>query len=113
MLHVSGFQIKNLSIKIFKIMKINWLEKAVVFDMGFCPYHNRPIKIEKTSQVLDIQKWAFRMQEWVLTKEGEFIYEPLPSSRTPLFLELSRFDSPEEAYKFYLDNVNCVQRLTC
>lgn len=42
--------------------------------------------------------WAVRSTFGVLSREGEFEYEPLPSSRSEDFLQRCRFDSAQEAF---------------
>ena len=44
-------------------------------------------------------KWAVKDGEHKsLSKKGFYAYEPMPSNRTPDFLEHCRFDSAEDAY---------------
>jgi hypothetical protein len=43
--------------------------------------------------------WAVRSTFGVLSREGEFEYEPLPSSRSEDFLQRCRFDSAQEAFE--------------
>lgn len=44
-------------------------------------------------------KWCVREGGSCLNDEGEFEYEPNPSSRDDDFLKRTRFDSAEEAYR--------------
>ena len=83
-----------------------WLSRATSFDLGMCPYHpNRPIVIEKRDQIDGSRKWVLKMREWVLGKDGEFHYEPIPSSRTEDFIENTRFDSPSQVWHFWKENI--------
>ncbi len=82
-----------------------WLERAVKFDLGECIFHKRPIVIERRLQIDDTEKWVLKMHEWVLGKDGDFHYEPMPSSRTDEFIENTRFNSPDECYSFWVENV--------
>lgn len=43
------------------------------------------------------EKWSVRRGASCLTKNGEWIYEPIPSSRGADFYSLCRFDSLAEA----------------
>lgn len=45
--------------------------------------------------------WAVVRGASVLSREGGFEYEPMPSSRTKAFLKQTRFASPEEALAEY------------
>lgn len=45
------------------------------------------------------KKWAIHEGgSFVLSKRGDWVYEPMPSSRTKSFLKRTRFDSIEEAF---------------
>ena len=44
-------------------------------------------------------KWAVVDCGFVLNKAGEWVFEPLPSSRTNAFIAHTRFDSLEEAFE--------------
>src|SRR5690606_19883168 len=46
-------------------------------------------------------KWAIYNRGSVLSKDGTWEYEPLPSSRDDEFLARCRFDSPQEALAAY------------
>lgn len=83
-----------------------WLERAVKFDLGECIFYKRPIVIERRLQIDDTEKWVLKMHEWVLGKDGNFHYEPMPSSRTDEFIENTRFNSPDECHSFWVENVN-------
>ena len=98
--------------KIFEDSELEeWIKKAIVFDFGECPIHKRPIKIEERKQLDNSRKWVLKMHEWVLGKDGEFYYEPLPSNRSDEFIEGTRFDSPKECYLFWIGNVRSVKNL--
>jgi len=86
--------------------KDEWLERATKFDLGNCIFHNRPVDIESRDQIDGSRKWVLKMQEWVLGKDGEFHYEPRPSSRSDNFINNTRFDSIDECHSFWVNNVN-------
>ena len=83
-----------------------WLERAVKFDLGECIFYKRPVVIERRLQIDGTEKWVLKMHEWVLGKDGDFHYEPMPSSRSDEFIENTRFDSPDECHSFWAENVN-------
>ena len=85
-----------------------WLDKATTFDLGLCQIHGRKVYIEARDQMDKTRLWVVKMEKtngWVLGKDKEWYYEPLPSSRSNEFIELTRFSSPDEAYEFWLKNV--------
>lgn len=82
-----------------------WLQLAIVFDLGECPIHRRPVKIEARDQLDESRLWIVKMHEWVLGKDSEWYWEPLPSSRTEDFINLTRFNSYVEAFEFWSSNV--------
>ena len=82
-----------------------WLERATTFDLGTCIFYNRPIKIEARDQMDGNRLWVLKMHEWVLGKDGKFHYEPMPSSRTDKFIKNTRFESPNEAHSFWVENI--------
>ena len=86
--------------------KKEWLARACKFDLGKCFFYNRPIVIEARDQMDGSRKWVLKMHEWVLGKDGEFIWEPTPSSRTDEFIKNTRFDTPDECHLFWVDAVN-------
>lgn len=47
------------------------------------------------------EKWAVRRMSSCLAKDGEWEYEPIPSSRDDAFYASCRFDSLEEALAAY------------
>ena len=55
------------------------------------------IRIARVQQAGGGVKWAARRMGQCLSRDGEWEYEPLPSSRDDAFLARCRFDSPEEA----------------
>lgn len=88
--------------------RLQWLEKATRFDLGKCIYYQRPIIIEARDQSDGRRLWVLQMEYsngWVLGKDAEWHREPLPSSRTTNFIELTRFNSPDEAHDFWVKNV--------
>ena len=57
------------------------------------------VTIEAVKQATCPDLWAVRFMGEVLSKQGEWEYEPLPSSRDDAFLERCRFGTPAEAYE--------------
>ena len=57
--------------------------------------------IEMASQRNGAVKWVVRNSVGCLNRDGEFEYEPMPSSRDDDFLARCRFDTPEEAYQVW------------
>lgn len=55
------------------------------------------IHIERAKQVEGPPKWAVRRMGECLNKQGEWEYEPMPSSRDDEFLARCRFDTAREA----------------
>jgi hypothetical protein len=88
-----------------------WLERATEFSLGECLFHHRPVKIEARDQMNGDRKWVLKMHEWVLGKDGDFHYEPLPSSRSDEFIKNTRFDSPDECHSFWVKEVQAAQQL--
>lgn len=89
-----------------------WLERATCFDLGECQIHHRPVKIEIREQIEGPHLWVVKMHEWVLGKDAEWYWEPLPSSRTDQFIANTRFKSPDDAYEFWWTNVTRFKPLT-
>ena len=88
-----------------------WIERATRFDLGTCIIYNRPIQIEARKQRDGSIKWILKMHEWVLGKDSDFHYEPMPSSRTDEFIENTRFDTPNECHTFWVKNVTVKKQL--
>lgn len=62
------------------------------------PYANDDTSIRRmTSPFYQGVKWAVRRRSLVLGKDGQFAYEPMPSSRDDAFYAAYRFDSFDEA----------------
>ena len=51
-------------------------------------------------------KWGVKWRGRVLGKDGEWMFEPIPSSRTAPFYKKYRFDSVEEAHKTLLSSTD-------
>lgn len=85
-----------------------WLTRATKFSLGLCSIYNRPIYIEERLQKNGLRVWVLMMENsngWVLGKDAEWHWEPLPSSRTDEFINLTRFISPDEAHTFWIENI--------
>lgn len=76
-----------------------WFRRAIKFTMGICDIHKRPVFIE--SRGFELGPWAVYMDGWVLGKDKEWHWEPLPSSRTEEFIMNTRFNDLNEAYDFW------------
>lgn len=88
--------------------KEQWYDMATKFDLGLCQLYARKILIESRGQEDGTMLWVVKMEEsngWVLGKDAEWYYEPLPSSRSNEFIKLTRFSSPDEAHDFWINNV--------
>ena len=55
------------------------------------------VTLDRVRQLEGRDLWAIREAGFVLDRNGEWEYEPLPSSRDEDFLVRCRFDTPEEA----------------
>lgn len=65
----------------------------------------RDVRIRKMGQISGPDKWAIYVsQGFALLKNGELANEPIPSSRTDEYLELSRYNTLDEAYKHFLNH---------
>jgi hypothetical protein len=73
------------------------LELAREFDLG------SGYKIKYRGSVNGKKKWCVIIYEQVLNKEGYFEREPSPSNRTTEFIENTRFESVQEAYKAFIE----------
>lgn len=85
-----------------------WLERAIRFELGHCIFYKRPVFISARDQTDGSRLWVVQMETsngWVLGKDGEWYYEPNPSSRSDEFIKLTRFNSPDEAHTFWVKNV--------
>lgn len=80
--------------------------KACTWDLGECKYTGLSVTIQTRRQLDGNSKYVVVMaKDWTLCKDGEFRHEPMPSQRGDEYLLQSRFDSPEEAYNFWKENV--------
>lgn len=85
-----------------------WLIRATTFSLGLCQIYGRPIYIEERLQRDNRRLWILKMESsegWILGKDAEWHREPLPSSRTDEFINLTRFNSPDEAHTFWIENI--------
>lgn len=73
------------------------LSCAVSFELPESP-RGLPIMIERARPAVGPDRWAVRCTCDCLGKDGEWRYEPLPSSRDDAFLAMTRFSSLEEAF---------------
>lgn len=56
-------------------------------------------KIERCKQRDGSFKWAVRLGDLCMNRDGQFEREPMPSNRDDAFYERCRFRSAEEAYE--------------
>jgi hypothetical protein len=86
-------------------------EYASKYDLGLCKVYNRPVVIEARGQSDGTRKWVLKMDGYVMTHYGCFVWEPLPSSRSDRFILLTRFNSADECYKFWLQQITEIREL--
>ena len=68
------------------------------FKTDFENHNISPVTFNRMrSPFYDGEKWAVRRNSSCLNKEGEWEYEPIPSSRDDEFYARCRFDSLDEA----------------
>lgn len=94
--------------------KEEWFERATEFFMGMCEYQKRPLYVSSRRTIINTLTWVVQLEHsmcWVLGKDGKWYWEPQPSSRTKAFLDNTRFNSPDEAWNFYNENVKEEQEL--
>jgi hypothetical protein len=60
------------------------------------PYGDE-VKVQRSRQLDGSEKWAVRKLGECLNKQGEWEWEPMPSSRDDEFIARCRFDSAQEA----------------
>lgn len=80
----------------------NWALAACRYFIGNSTVHTtnmggRQIYIETRQQTDDTVLWVVKMESWVLGKDGQYHWEPLPSDRTNEFISNTRFASAEKA----------------
>jgi hypothetical protein len=97
---------KQLLEEINKALKNNryvaeWLKVASRFTIDR-DNSGRPITIESREQRDGSVKWVLCNDIYVLSKDGYFEYEPLPSSRTDKYLKATRYEDKDELLNFYL-----------
>lgn len=68
---------------------------------GGGPRDRRSIVLKRQPQRSGPDKWAINDGGSCLSREGEWEWEPLPSSRDDDFISRCRFDTPEEALGAY------------
>lgn len=62
------------------------------------PEQSREVRIVERINRDGARRFAVVEAGWVLNKDGEWEYEPLPSSRDDAFMERCRFDEFDDAY---------------
>jgi hypothetical protein len=69
------------------------------------------IKIEETQQTTGNALWAVRRGGACLNCEGQWEYEPMPSSRDSQFLARCRWSTPESAYAAWQHNPTNIENI--
>jgi hypothetical protein len=106
-------RIKSLLESITQFSEINtpnddwWADAATSFFVGKSKLYlvnvhieggfGREVFIKSREQLDGTTAWVVLMDSWVLGKDNEYHYEPMPSSRTDKFIANTRFDTREEA----------------
>lgn len=68
---------------------------ATTYSLGDNNIYSRPITIELRAQIDGPDRWAAVMDKtWCLSKDMEWLYEPMPSNRSDEFISKTRFDTP-------------------
>lgn len=68
---------------------------------GGGPYDVANVVLQRRRQLEGKDRWAIVDMGAVLDKDGDWITEPLPSSRTDEYLNSTRFGTPDEAITFW------------
>ncbi len=78
--------------------KANWIPTEWSHVDDLAKFDGMGIIIRRTvSPFYDGDKFAVSSGRYCLSKRGEMVYEPLPSSRTKAFYKRCRFDSFDDA----------------
>ncbi len=85
----------------------NWLVWANSFCLGdFDMFGDEPreVYIIRRPQIDGSVKWSINVENpgWVMGKNFQWIYEPPPSQRNKEFMETYRYDTKEEAIKYFV-----------
>ena len=72
-----------------------WMDRATEFRMD-------RYTLIQARQYETHRKWVVYQSGYILNKQGEFEWEPLPSERSDGFLDNTRFASPKEAMIAYM-----------
>jgi hypothetical protein len=89
--------------------EIQWLYRATRFTFAqkpanmCCRIEDYPIHIEACTQRDGAVLWAVRQMGNCLAIDGQWDYEPIPSSRTPEWMTAHRFETKEDAYVSMLE----------
>jgi hypothetical protein len=82
-----------------KTNQFDWLSACDRFYMGCSTVHiGKDIYIVAVPQINGSILWTVSIDDMVLTKKGEYVYEVSPSSRTDKHIKNTRFNTKEEAY---------------
>lgn len=93
-----------------KATDADWMNCSTSFYIGKSRLYQtniggRELFIESRMQIDETTAWVVVMDNtWVLGKDDEFHYEPMPSSRDDEFIDLTRFDTKEEAFTAYIQH---------
>mgnify|MGYP003532484357 CR=1 FL=1 len=86
-------------------------QRAVKFDLGLCRVYNRLVAIEARDQGDGTRKWILKMDGYVMTHYGCFVWEPLPSSRSDEFIKMTRFNTADECQVFWVCHITQIKEL--
>lgn len=78
------------------LVKSYWLVPPSPADAGASA-----VSLDRQNQIDGSDLWAVRRRGYVLNREGDFEYEPIPSGRDEEFLARCRFESIEEAVEMW------------
>ncbi len=71
---------------------------ATTYSLGDNNLYKRPITLEIREQIKGPDLWCIKMSgDWCLTKDLQWEWEPMPSSRSDEFIRRTRFASRCEA----------------
>lgn len=75
------------------------LRMATAFEVKLGEHEYFPVMVEACHQREGSDLWAIRQRGFCLNKQGEWEYEPLPSSRDEAFFARCRWADRDEAIR--------------
>jgi hypothetical protein len=73
------------------------------YQLEYDDYQRILVTLDMARGINGVIRWAIREKGDCLNKDGKWEYEPLNSSRTEEFFARCRWDTAEEALKFWRD----------